>query len=260
MGRELVTYQQQYATWEAMLKRAQPRLAELLPDHNASRLCRMAMNSMVAGSPLLQCSMSSVLGGIMEAAQMGLEIATGGQCWLIPFKGEAKLVIGYRGMIDLMYRTGDVQLAQAEVVFTNDEFEFRRQWGGGTMPQIIHEPNESEDRGALRGAYFVGMLKGADHPVITYVSRPEIMEAKAHSHARKDSAWATHAAAMWMKTAVRRGEKWLPHNYSFARAVTIDTQADMGTQNLSVDTRDFDISDDEAAEIVAAEVIDSESR
>ena len=260
MGSELTPYQTKYAEWEALLDRAKPKLADLLPATiPPQRLCRMLLNQMTSGSPLMSCTMPSVLGAMLESAQMGLEIGTGGQCWLIPFKGEAKLVVGYRGFIDLMYRTGQVALAQAEVVYDNEEFKFMRQWGGGMMPTIFHEPCELplDQRGKLRGAYFAGLVKGSSSPVLRYLSLPEIMERKAHSRARKDSVWVSNPAAMFKKSAVRDGERWMPHDYTFARAVTVDSQADMGTQDLSMDPKDFGISEDEAAEIVEGEIAES---
>jgi recombination protein RecT len=261
MGNELTPYQQQYANWEDLLERAKPKLADLLPASiPPQRLCRMLLNQMTAGSALLKCTMPSVLGAMLEAAQMGLEIGTGGQCWLIPFKGEAKLVVGYRGFIDLMYRTGQVDLAQAEVVYDNEEFKFTRQWGGGQMPTILHEPCELplDQRGKLRGAYFVGLVRGSSTPMIRYLSLTEVMERKAHSRARKDSVWVSNPAAMFQKSAVRDGERFMPHDYTFARAVTIDQQADLGTQDLSVDPKDFGIGEEEAAEIVEGEIAEAD--
>jgi len=264
MGSELTPYQQKYAEWESLLERAKPKLADLLPATiPPQRLCRMLLNQMTSGSALLECTMSSVLGAMLESAQMGLEIGTGGQCWLVPFKKkgvkQATLIVGYRGFVDLMYRTGQVQLVQAEVVYEKDEFEYRNQVGGSHAPWINHPKNEDEikARGLLRGAYMTAVLKGSDQWIIHYLSRPEVLEHKRHS--KTDKIWSLHPAAMWRKTAIRDGQRWLPHDYTFGRAVTCDQNADLGVQDLSVDPREFGISDDEAAGIVEAEIAESTS-
>ena len=75
MGSELTPYQQKYAQWEDLLERAKPKLADLLPASiPPQRLCRMLLNQMTSGSALLSCTMPSVLGAMLESAQMGLEI------------------------------------------------------------------------------------------------------------------------------------------------------------------------------------------
>ncbi len=261
-GSELTPYKAQFKQWSKTLEKAKPALIDVLPATiPPERLIRMALSQMESGSALLNCSPGSVLGVMLECAQLGLELSTGGQAYMVPFKKKgvpiATLIIGYQGFIDLAYRTGLMAVVQAEVVYENDEFEFHRQIGGSRAPWINHPKSEVEvsERGALRGAYLYACLKGSDQWIIHYLSRPEILEHKAHS--RVGHVWKDHPAAMWKKTAVRDGQRWLPHDYTFGRAVTCDQNADLGKQDLAVDPRDFGISDDEAAEIVEAEIAET---
>lgn len=260
MGSELTPYKKAYDGWEVILKKATPRLTDLLPATiPAQRLIAMALQLFQPGSALFKCDPASVLGVLVETAQLGLELSTGGQAYMVPFKGKATLIVGYQGYIDLAYRTGQVAVVKAEVVYENDEFEYRNQVGGSHAPWINHPKNEDElkARGPLRGAYMTAVLKGSDQWIIHYLSRPEVLEHK--SHARTDKVWSVHPAAMWRKTAIRDGQRWLPHDYTFGRAVTCDQNADLGIQDLSVDPREFGISDDEAAGIVEAEIEESTS-
>lgn len=240
MANELTPYQQQYGTWEELLQKAKPTLAELLPrTMPPERAVRLALSQMRAGSPLLKCNAASVLGCVMESAQLGLELNTGGQCWMVPFKGKAQLIIGYQGYIDLAYRTNMLAVVQANVVYENDKFEYHRGFGTNESPRIYHEPNELEmsERGALRGAYMAACLKESTTWILHYMSRPEILERKRLSKAaaRSDSPWKTDEAAMWRKTVIREGQRWLPHDYTFGRAVTIDQAAEAGVQELRVE-------------------------
>ncbi len=260
MGSELTPYQTQYKGWEKILERAKPKLMDLLPATiPPQRLIRMAMTQFTKGSPLMKCDPSSVLGVMLETAQLGLELSTGGQAYMVPFKGKATLIIGYQGYIDLAYRTGQVAVVYASVVYEKDQFEYLNQFGGGLAPQIKHPKNEDpiEQRGQLRGAYMTACLKGTDQWILHYLSRPEVLEHKKHS--KIGTVWQAHPAAQWRKTAIRDGQRWLPHDYTFGRAVTCDQNADMGTQDLSVDPKDFGISDDEAAEIIEGEITESTS-
>ena len=77
----------------------------------------------------------SFIAALMNAAQLGLEPNTPlGQAYLIPYKNkgilECQFQIGYKGMIDLAYRTGQVQMIQAQIVREHDFFEY--QYGSQT--------------------------------------------------------------------------------------------------------------------------------
>ena len=43
-----------------------------------------------------------------------------GQAYLVPFGDKATLIIGYRGLKDLIYRSGMIQMVDAQVVREND--------------------------------------------------------------------------------------------------------------------------------------------
>ena len=65
----------------------------------------------------------------MNAAQLGLEPNTPlGQAYLIPYKNHGKLEcqfqIGYKGLIDMVYRNDNIQTVQAQCVYENDVFEY----------------------------------------------------------------------------------------------------------------------------------------
>jgi recombination protein RecT len=138
-----------------LLRRMQPQFEAALPSHiKPERLIRTAMTALRQNAELTKCSPVSVLGGVMTAAQLGLEINVLGQAYLLPFNNrqtgqkEAQFIIGYQGLVDLMYRTGRVQTVFAEVVCKNDKFEYRY----GLNETLDHVPAEGE-RGELKGAY-----------------------------------------------------------------------------------------------------------
>ena len=66
---------------------------------------------------------------MMTAAQLGMEPNTPlGQAYLIPFYNnkthcsECQFQLGYKGLIDLAYRSGEVSIIQAQVVYEHDSF------------------------------------------------------------------------------------------------------------------------------------------
>ena len=99
----------------------------------------------------------SFLAALMNAAQLGLEPNTPlGQAYLIPYKNkgvlECQFQIGYKGLIDLAYRNGQMQTIQAQAVYENDEFSYEY----GLEPKLFHRPAFS-DRGEL--VYFYGIFR-----------------------------------------------------------------------------------------------------
>lgn len=54
---------------------------------------------------------------MMQAAQLGVEPNTPiGQAYLIPYGNQVQFQLGYKGLIDLAYRSGEVQSIQAHEV------------------------------------------------------------------------------------------------------------------------------------------------
>jgi recombination protein RecT len=247
--RALTPYQAQMEKLRDTLSKAMPKIADVLPAHiPAKRLHRILLAQFTESSKLWECSPGSVIGSILESAQIGLEVAVGGQCWLIPFKRKSTLVIGYKGYKDLAYRTGYVGAFNAEAVYENDTFTYHRAFGHGDEPYIVHDLNESPlaERGHLRGAYCAVQMKSGQW-VLKYLSKPEVLERRKRSRMadRPGSVWVSDERAMWIKTAVRAAAPLLPADYNFSRAHDLDTQADLGKQDLTVKPGDFNVSEAE---------------
>ena len=106
------------------LDAAQTRLAEAMPHHiNFKRLKTSFLMAMRDNPDLMECSVPSLFGCMKEAASMGLEI--GGplsKAYMVPFRDsrkstrEAQLILGYKGMIELMRRSGEVDQIDFECV------------------------------------------------------------------------------------------------------------------------------------------------
>jgi recombination protein RecT len=103
----------------------QTQLRLALPRHvTPERLARIAVTEIRRTPKLLTCTRESLLGAIMQAAQLGLEPGVLGECWLIPYKTEATFVIGYRGLVQLAWRSGQIESVHAHAVFDGDAFAF----------------------------------------------------------------------------------------------------------------------------------------
>lgn len=192
-----------------LLKRQQT-FQELLPPDMGERRGEWFLAEVkvaAARAPkLADCSTVSIVDALTTCAQLGLSPSGRlGSAYLIPFKDKCTLVIGYRGYVDLAYRSGDVASFHAEVVHDKDTFVHEE----GLHPVLKHIRSEEVDPGPLRAVYAVARMKdgGVSHVVML---RREVLAIKARSRASSDGPWVTDEAQMWCKTAVRRLIKLLP--------------------------------------------------
>ncbi|WP_081687045.1 recombination protein RecT [Chitinilyticum litopenaei] len=223
------------------------QLALALPKHmNSERMARIALTEIRKVPKLAECNQASFMGAIMVCAQLGLEPGSAlGHAYILPFDKrqrvggqwttvdtEAQLIIGYRGMIDLARRSGQILSLEARAVFSRDKFEVRF----GLDSTLIHEPDwETADRGELRFVYAVAKLKdgGVQFEVM---SRADVEKIRAQSKAKDNGPWVTHFEEMAKKTVIRRLFKYLPVSIELQTAVGIDERADEG---IGQDLGDF---------------------
>lgn len=177
----------------------QTQMALALPKSmTAERLTRIVMTECRKTPALLKCAPESFYGAVLQCAALGLEPGSAlGHCYLLPFgngkdregRPNAQLIIGYRGMIDLARRSGQIISLSAYCVHEQDTFNYHL----GLDPDIEHVPASTADRGKVTHVYAV---------------------------AKWDE--------MAKKTVIRRLFKYLPVSIEAARAVEIDEKSDRG--------------------------------
>lgn len=201
-------------------------IAKALPSvMTPERFTRITLSALSATPELQNTTPQSFLGAMMAAAQLGLEPNTSlGQAYLIPYKNkgvlECQFQLGYRGMIDLAYRSGEVDIIQAHEVCENDTFEFEF----GLEPKLRHVPAR-ENRGKPISYYAVFKTQGGGYGF-------EVMSIEdIRSHAQKFSKsfgsqyspWNNNFDEMAKKTVLKRVLKYAPLKSDFARAVAADS-------------------------------------
>ena len=228
------------------------QMALALPKHMTSdRLARIALTEIRKVPTLAKCDQTSFLGAIMQCAQLGLEPGGAlGHAYLLPFdnrkKGitEVQFIVGYRGMIDLARRSGQIVSLTARTVHENDEFSYQY----GLSEDLKHVPATGE-RGALQYVYAVAKLKdgGVQFEVM---SRSDIDKVRAQSKAGNYGPWQTHYDEMAKKTVIRRLFKYLPVSIELATAVTMDEKADagLGQDNSAILTGEYSTVDESQRE------------
>jgi len=144
-----------------MLKVWAPEIQRALPRHmNVERVGRIAITEIRKSPALGRCKPISLFAAILSAAQMGLEIGMG-RCFLVPYKDEATLIPGWKGLVELANRSGRSS-CWTGAVFQGDQFSY----GMGDTPFIKHVPMGEDDPALLTHVYAVGRVKGSDWPIV----------------------------------------------------------------------------------------------
>jgi recombination protein RecT len=211
------------------LKTKENQIKAALPKHLTSeRMLRIATTELRKIPKLRECAVESLFGAIIQCSQLGLEPGSAlGQAYLIPYGKECQFMIGYRGMIDLARRSGQIVSISAQAVYENDDFDFAY----GLNEKLEHTPAKGE-RGNFIAAYAIAKLKDGGHQM-EVMFKSDIEKIRARSKAAKNGPWVTDYDEMAKKTVVRRLFKYLPISIEIAEAVEKDYQADDGDQNNS---------------------------
>jgi recombination protein RecT len=156
------------------LDRLKPQMALALPKHlNSDRMSRLVLTAFSSNPGLQNCSFQSIAGAIMTAAAQGLEPGVNGQGYLIPYGNTCTWVPGWKGLVDLVSRSGRASVWTGVVYKDNgDEFDYQL----GDAPYVKHKPSEEPypDGAKWTHVYAIGRVRDAVMPVIEVWSRAKV--------------------------------------------------------------------------------------
>lgn len=214
-------------------------IAKVLPKHvSAERMTRVAITALTRTPKLRDCDQASFFLAMLNLSQWGLE-PDGRRAHLIPFENrkrgvcEVQLIIDYKGLVELVMRSGDVSNIHADVVCENDDFEYDR----GELKR--HKIDFKNPRGKVYAAYcLVRMKDGTEKCEV--MNREEIEAIRKRSKAGNSGPWVSDWNEMAKKTVFRRVSKWLPLSAEVQEAVNgdddvIDTTATPSRPTPSLD-------------------------
>ncbi len=211
------------ATMQDYIKKMQGEITKALPSViTPERFTRIVFSALSTNPKLQECSPQSFLGAMMTAAQLGLEPNTPlGQAYLIPYKNhgqlECQFQLGYKGLIDLCYRSGEVSTVQAHTVYENDTFEYEL----GLDNKLRHLP-ASSGRGAP--TYFYALFRTISGGYGFEVMSIEDIRAHAQRYSKSygSGPWQTNFEEMAKKTVLKKVLKYAPIKTEFARSFSAD--------------------------------------
>lgn len=218
-----------------------------LPQHiNTDRFVRIAITTIRLNPKLAKCNPESLIGALMVSAQLGLEPGTLGQCYLIPFENkkagtvECQFQIGYKGLIELLRRSGQLSDIYSYTVYENDDFNIEY----GLSRTLVHKPNFT-DRGEIKGFYAVAILKDGAK-AFEYMTKDEVThhEEKYRKGSYKNDVWNKNFEEMAQKTVVKKLLKWLPVSVEFL-------------EMAAKDEKSFKVIDDKSTEVQEIEILEN---
>lgn len=207
----------------------EPEIAKALPNAmNADRMARIALTLVRQsdiqankdGKPqnsLAVCDPMSVAGALLTASVLGLEPGVNQEAYLVPYKRECTLIVGYQGLAKLFWQHPLAHYLDAHAVYENDLFDYEY----GLDQFLRHKPARGE-RGPVTDYWAAGKLTtGANRFVVL-----SIAEAKALRGGKVGPSGSIADPMRWMerKTALRQLLKLLPKSTALAAAMAVDEQ------------------------------------
>lgn len=215
--------------FKGLLAREWPRIQAVMPKKmSPDRMFQLAVSAYNTTPMLAQCSVVSMLSCVMKCASLGLEPSAVdglGRAYILPYRNrktnsyEAQMIIGYRGMIDLARRSGELVSIHAQAVYQGDQYDHWEDESGQHFRFVAADVEHAPDR--LTDVYVCAHLKDEGF-VFETMTRREVDAVRARSRASQTGPWVTDYEAMALKTVIRRSFRYLPVSVEAQQAAAAD--------------------------------------
>ena len=224
---------EQARTLSQQLERMVPEFEAAMPKgREATQLVRDAMTCLRTIKNLDKCDPESFLGSLMTCAQLDLRpgVASLGHAWPLPYwdgasrRYRAQLIVGYKGYIELGYRSGKLAGIASRVVYEGEDFAIEWHEDGD---RLIHKPSYRGLRGEPVCFYSVARVVGGGYSLTDPWSVEEMQQHR-DKHAPRNGQgkivgpWTDHFLAMGKKTMILRNFALLPKSAAMLSAMQAD--------------------------------------
>jgi recombination protein RecT len=206
-------------------------LAELLETHNItpSQFKNIVINEVKKSEKMQQAFLNnpaSLFASILLCAELGLNpSADVGEFYFLPFGSKITPILGYKGVINLILRSGEISKLWSEIVYQDDEFEYEL----GLEPKLVHKPNHERTNKNIKYVYAVAKLTNGE-TMFKVMSKKEIMEIVEMSKYPNSLYGSNKDPQGWMykKTVIKQLSKTLPKDYYGKRGISVDDKVEGG--------------------------------
>ena len=212
-------------------KYEQKNLAELLETHNItpSQFKNIVINEVKKSEQMQQAFLhnpASLFASILLCAELGLNpSADVGEFYFLPFGKKITPILGYKGVINLMLRSGEISKLWSEIVYEGDDFEYEL----GLEPKLTHIPNLEANNKNIKYVYAVAKLTNGEL-MFKVMSKKEIMEIVQMSKYPNQLYGSNKDPQGWMykKTVIKQLSKTLPKDYYGKKGISVDDKVEGG--------------------------------
>lgn len=199
------------AAFKADVEGQMDKLRDVAPKgFNPEKFKRNLIAAVNDNEKILECTKKTLFLAVNKSAQLGFEPGFMGYCYLIPFKNkkaqtvECTFMLGYRGILELVRRSGKLLKIAAHVVYEKDHFKIDL---GSDI--IDHVPYLNGDRGDFKLVWARAVLDDGGVQ-IEFMTKDQIDKIRKGSQQKDGIPWTYHYDEMARKTVIRRICKMLP--------------------------------------------------
>lgn len=210
-----------------------------------SRFVRTALSALSQNTFVVEkCSPASIVGSVMRAAALGIELDPSlGQAYIVPRGGAATLQISYRGWLRMAWNSGRLLALDVGEICDKGEVEYLR----GTTPRLTIKPPLG-DRGKPIAYYCAAQWKDGGSSVEVMSLDDVIKHRDLYSDEWKkkgaNSVWGKHFDEMAKKTVLLLARKTWPVSLT-PEGTSIDADGNTFEEGIIIDqpAREADPSD-----------------
>lgn len=250
MSSHVPSVRDKVVTIRDLVEKNKAQIQAALPKHmSTDRMVRVLMTSVQTVPRLIDCTPRSLLAAVIQCSQLGLEPGILGHVYLVPFRNrksnttEVQVIPGYKGLLLLARRSGEISTIQAHVVRHGDKFSYSY----GLNPMLMHTPSDepayqtveeivNTETGETRRSvverpithfYAIAKLKDGGVQFEVMTKRDVDAHRDRYSRAAQDGPWVTNYDQMGLKTVLRQLGKLLPASIELQTGVTLSERAEV---------------------------------
>lgn len=219
-------------TLPAMLAKFEHEVQRALPAHlDAGRICQIALNQFNASPAVAKSCPASVFAAIMQASQLGLEIGTLGQAFLVPYAGKCNLIPGWRGFISLAQRQKTHNIWTG-AIYDGDDFNI----SFGDSPSLKVKPGLNHGNGNITHVYAIAKSNIFADPIIEIWTMEKVIQHRDKYNKQGSRHYSYKHLEMYArKMPLLQVLKYVPMSPEMTVAIQLDNASVNGSQNITID-------------------------
>lgn len=215
------------------LEKRKELLGAGIPGHMVvEREIRTAAVMLMNSKDLQQATPSSFYNAVSVAVNSGIGLGNG-KGYLVAYKGNCSYVPGWKGLVDLVSRTGRASVWTG-VVHRGDHFEYAL----GDSPFLNHRPGENEEHKDITHYYAIGRVKGSEWPIVEVWTVAKVVKhlnkynkVGGRHYALKDD---NNMEMYARKVVLLQALKYLPQSQDLENAINAEIAHETG-KNATID-------------------------